>query len=108
MTAAIEAKEERDVMTLDIPNAFLQTILPKDETTEERVIMKLRGILEYILDEIAPEVYSKFVTYQNDKKVLYVSMLKPLYGMLKASLLYYKQFVSDIKEIGYVINPYGT
>ena len=33
-------------------------------------------------------------------------MFKPLYGMLKASLLCYKQFVSDIKEIGYVINPY--
>ena len=35
-------------------------------------------------------------------------MLKPLYVILKASLLYYKQFVSDIKEIGYVINPYDT
>ena len=35
-------------------------------------------------------------------------MLKPLYGTLKASLLYNKQFVSDIKEIGYVINPYDA
>jgi len=98
LTTAIEAKEERDVMTLDIPNAFLQTSLPKDETTDERIIMKLRGILVDILEEIAPEVYSKFVTYQNEKKVLYVSMLKPLYGMLKASLLYYLQFTSDIEK----------
>ena len=45
LTTAIEAKEERDVTTLDIPNAFLQTSLPKDETTDERIIMKLRGIL---------------------------------------------------------------
>ena len=28
--------------------------------------------------------------------------------MLKASLLYYEQFVSDIKDIGYVINPYDA
>ena len=75
LTSAIEAKEERDVMTLDIRNAFLQTILSKDEITEEMVIMKLRGILVGILEEIAPEAYSKFVTYQKDKKVLYVSML---------------------------------
>ena len=45
LTAAVEAKEERNVMTLDIPNDFLQTSLPKDETTEERVMMKLRGFL---------------------------------------------------------------
>ena len=32
LTAAVEVKEERDVMTLDTPNAFLQTSLPKDET----------------------------------------------------------------------------
>ena len=30
LTAAIKAKEERDAMTLDAPNAFLQTSLPKD------------------------------------------------------------------------------
>tara|TARA_B110000116_G_scaffold23331_1_gene17939 strand:- start:29 stop:655 length:627 start_codon:yes stop_codon:yes gene_type:complete len=50
LTTAIEAKEERDVMTLDMPNAFLQTSLPKDETTDERIIMKLRGILVDILE----------------------------------------------------------
>ena len=44
LTTAIEAKEERDAMTLDVPNTFLQTGLPKEETTEERVIMKLKGI----------------------------------------------------------------
>ena len=51
LTASIEAKEERDLMTLDVPNAFLQTSLPKDETTEERVILlKLRGILVDMLE----------------------------------------------------------
>jgi hypothetical protein len=33
-------------------------------------------------------------------------MLKALYGMLIASLLYYKKFVADIKSIGFVPNPY--
>ena len=98
LTTAIEAKEERDAMTLDTPNAFLQTSLPKDETTDERITMKLRGILVDMLEEIAPEVHSKFVTHQNEKKVSCVSMLKPLHGMLKASLLYYLQFASDVEK----------
>ena len=38
----MEAQEEFDAMTLDMPNAFLQTSLPKDETTVESKIMKLR------------------------------------------------------------------
>ena len=33
-------------------------------------------------------------------------MLKALYGMLIASLLYYKMFVRDIKSIGFELNPY--
>ena len=28
--------------------------------------------------------------------------------MLKASLLYYQQFTSDIEKIGYIINPYDA
>ena len=93
-------------MTLDIPNAFLQTNMPKDESGE-RTIMKFRGILVDILCEIDPEVYSKYVTRDSgNNKILYVSMLKPLYGMLRASILYYKQFVNDIKSIGYELNPY--
>ena len=33
-------------------------------------------------------------------------MLKALYGMLTASILYYKKFVTDIKTIGFKLNPY--
>ena len=33
-------------------------------------------------------------------------MLKALYGMLVASLLWYKQFKSDLEESGFKFNPY--
>ena len=39
-------------------------------------------------------------------KVLYVRMLKVLYGMLVASLLYYKRFLDDITKIGFERHPY--
>jgi len=33
-------------------------------------------------------------------------MLKTLYGMMIASILYYKKFRKDIKSIGFEVNPY--
>jgi hypothetical protein len=103
LTGVIDAKQRRDVMTLDIPNAFVQTKIPEGE---EKIIMKIRGALVDILCEIAPEVYQEYVIQEGKDKVLYVHMLKALYGMLVASLLYYKKFRKDIEDIGYKINPY--
>ena len=43
LTAAIEAKEKRDVATFDIPNAFIQTTSMVEDTDEQgnRIIMKI-------------------------------------------------------------------
>ena len=52
--------------------------------------------------------YEEFVVHEGKHKVLYVKMLKALYGMLKASILYYKKFRTDIESIGYLVNPYDA
>ena len=39
---------------------------------------------------------------------LQVLALKALYGMLVASLLYYKKFREDISKIGFEVNPYDV
>jgi alpha-L-arabinofuranosidase len=88
ITAAIEADENRDVMTVDIPNAFVQT---KMENKEERVMMKIKGPLVDMLVKIEPEVYKSYVVEEDNVKVIYVQVLKVLYGMLQASLLFYKK-----------------
>jgi hypothetical protein len=103
ITGAIEAKQGRDVMTADIPNAFVQTTL---EGMKDRIMMKIRGALVDILVEMSPETYKDFVVYEKGQKVLYVRMLRALYGMLISSLLYYKKFLKDIKSIGFKVNPY--
>ena len=90
-------------MTLDIPNAFLQTDIPQ---TREKVVMKIRGELVNILMEICPGVYEEYVVYEVKQKVLYVKMMKALYGMMIASILYYKKFRKDIEEIRFEVNPY--
>jgi hypothetical protein len=98
----IEVKQTRDVMTLDIPNAFIQTNIALDG---DKIIMKIRGQLVDILLEICPGVYDKYVLHKGKQKILYVRMLKALYGMLISSILYYKKFRKDIEGIGFEVNP---
>ena len=105
LTAVIDAKEGRDVMVADVPNAFVQTAIePKEKG--ERVIMKIRGALVDMLVELDSQKYEPYVTDERGNKVLYVNMLKALYGMLQSALLYYKKFRKDIEDIGFKINPY--
>ena len=58
-TATIEALEERDVAIIDLPNAFVQTDLIKDERPV-KIIMIIRGKLAELLCEIAPDTYLKY------------------------------------------------
>ena len=93
ITAVIDAIEGRDVMTNDIPNAFIQTHLTADPEDMDRVIMKITGVLVDMLVELAPEECGPFVVIENGKKVLYVRILKALYGMLAAALLWYLSLI---------------
>jgi hypothetical protein len=99
ITGVIEANEERDVMTCNIPNVFIQAYLPKKEPGEDRVVMKITGVLAGMLVDINPELYGPAVVLENRKKVLYVEVLKAIYGMLEAALLWYKTFRKDLGEI---------
>jgi hypothetical protein len=78
ITGVIEAKEKRDVMTCDIPNAFIQAYLPKKEPGENRVVMKITGVLVGMLVDINPELYGPAVVMENQKKVVYVEVLKAI------------------------------
>lgn len=106
ITANINAKEGRDVMCSDLPNAFIQTQMPKTKDGEERVVMKITGVLVDMLVQLNPELYGKFVVYENGRKVLYVQVLRAIYGMLQSSLLWYQKLRGDLEEIGFEFNPY--
>jgi hypothetical protein len=106
ITGVIKAKEERDVMTCNIPNAFIQAHLPKKEPGEDRVVMKITGVLVDMLVDINPELYSPAVVLENRNKVPYVEVLKAIYGMLEAALLWYTTSRKDLKDNGFVFYPY--
>jgi hypothetical protein len=87
LTATIGAKEGRNVMLANVPNAFIQTEMPKPKEGKEHVFMKITGVLVDLLVQMCPEVYGQYVVYEDGKKVLYVQVLRALYGMLVAALL---------------------
>ena len=56
LTCIIDAAEDRDIVVVDIPNAFAQTVV-SEEDAEHHVIVCIRGPLVDILVLIAPDVY---------------------------------------------------
>ena len=106
LTGVIDANEGRDVMTCDIPNAFIQALMPKVKDGDERVMMKITGVLVDMLVELNPELYGPHVIYEKNRKVLYVQVIRAIYGMLEAALLWYKKFRKELEHVGFKFNPY--
>ena len=72
LTLTIDAHENRDVMSADVPNAFIQTEMPEIKQGEERVMMKITGVLVDMLIQLDPQLYGPHVVYEKERKVLYV------------------------------------
>ena len=97
LSCVIDAKERRNVATVDIPGAFMQG--DQDET----VHMRLEGTLAELLTKCDPNLYHQYVVTENKKPVLYVELIKALYGTLRA---FWHKLTSELIEWGYTINPY--
>ena len=50
--------------------------------------------------------YKKFVTTETGKPVLYMKLLKALYGCMHSALLWYHTFKNKLEKIGFKLNPY--
>ena len=59
-----------------------------------------------LLLEVDYEMYSKYVVYEYNKPVIYVEMLKALYGTLRAARLFWIKLSGVLQSWGYIINPY--
>jgi flavoprotein len=91
VTAAIAAAEKRRVRCYDVPCAFVNTEIDED------VIMVLKGDLADVMVQIAPEVYMKNITTdKKGTKILYVELQKALYGLMQASLLFYRKLRKEL------------
>ena len=100
ITCLIDAMEGREVMTCDIPGAFMQSEM------DEVIHMKLEGEIALLLIRLDPS-FKRFLTYQQCKLVIYTELNKALYGMLQVALLFWRNLSGFlIDKLGFEANPY--
>ena len=76
------------------------------QKNDGHIIMLLRGKMVELLVKLQPELYRKYViTSKNGEPMLYVKLLKALYGLLKSALLFYKKLRGDLENMGFEVNP---
>ncbi len=103
LPCVIDALEDWDIAVINIPNAFIQTVV-KDK--EHHVVVCI-GPLVDILVSIAPDFYGPYVsTNKAGQKILLVQCLNAVNGTMVAALLYYKKFVKSLTKQRYKINSY--
>ena len=100
-TLLIDANEGRDVAIFDVPGAYLQAEMPR----EKKLLMKFRNEFVDIMCEVNPE-YEQYVIKENGKKVLYVKILRAIYGCIESALLWYELYAKTLKGMGFKLNPY--
>jgi hypothetical protein len=82
---------------IDIPNAFVQTRL---EDNNFKPVMHLHGKLAELMVQIAPVIINS-----EGKTALCVRLLKALCGIMKAALLCCQQLGTELKAVGFEVNP---
>ena len=92
--------EERDIATTDVAGAFLKADMP------DFVLLRLHGASLKAILRANKQKYEKHVTIENGRQIIYVRLLKAMYGTLKAALLWYELLADTLKKEGFVLNPY--
>ena len=85
LTAVIDAWENRKVAVLDVPGAFMQVDM------DELVHVQFEGEMVDKLLEIDHDLYASYISEEHGKKVMYVELLKALYGTLRAARLFWEK-----------------
>jgi len=91
----------RDVAVFDVPGAYLQTPMPDDKN----ILMIIRGQFVDILCDVNPK-YREHVRIINGKKVLYVKVLRAIYGCIESAMLWYDLYSNTLMEMVFILNPY--
>lgn len=52
-------------------------------------------------------MYAKYITEDNGSKVLYVQVIKDIYGLLVSAMPFYKMLIGNLLEYGFELNPYN-
>jgi hypothetical protein len=73
---------------------------------DEEVIMVFEGDMVDYMVQANPAKDAAYVhTTKSGKKLLFVELLKALYGCIKSALLWYNLFTSTLKDVAFVTKP---
>jgi hypothetical protein len=69
-------------------------------------MMKITGVLVDMLVDINPILYGPCTVYEKGRKVFYVQILRAIYGMLLARVLWYNKLQGELEGVGFIFNSY--
>lgn len=69
------------------------------------VHVRLLGALAELLTKVDPKLYTKYLTTERGKTIVYVQLQKALYGTLLAILLFWEDLCGHLHKEGYKTNP---
>ena len=102
ITSVIDTYEGIEVEIVDMPGSFLT--FDQDEV----INMTIKGKLAEVIVKTTPEVYQNYIAIEKGEMVLYVQILKAIYGCLCSALLLYRKLMDDLESIGLELNPCNT
>ena len=102
-TFMMDAYEELEVGIFDIPGAYLHAKM--EHKKDHRILLVLQYKFVDMMCDVNPK-YLPFVQIINGRKVLYLKILRALYGCIESALLWYQLFSSTLVSMGFEINPY--
>ena len=99
ISCAIDAHENRTVLTVDIPGAYLHCLMDTDK------YVLIEGVLVDLNLQADPSAASRVFVNKKGKKQLYTKMIKALYGHMRSGRLFYEHISSTLKSMGFEPNP---
>ena len=101
LTAIINALEDRNVAALDVPGAFMQADI------NELVHVRFKCEMVNMLLQIDNEMYKDYVMMEKGEQVMYMELLKALYGTLRTARLFWQKLSKQLIDVwGFVPNKY--
>ena len=103
LMAVIDTWENCKVAVLDVPGALMQVDM------DELVHVRFQGETVDKLLEIDHDLYASYVSVENGEKVMYMELLKALYGTLRAARLFWEKLQTKlVNEWGFMPNRYDS
>ena len=103
LMAVVDAWENCKVVVLDVPGAFMQVDM------DELVHDWFQGEMVDKLLEIDHNLYASYMAVENGEKVMYVELLKALYGTLRAAWLFWEKLLAKlVNDWGFMPNRYDS